>query len=263
MKRWTLAVVAMVVMAGVATAAAPPSKGPRAKARQHLQHDRIRDGIGDHSLMPGEAARLRAEQLRIHEMAEDFASDGVITPAERAKLEAAQDAASADIARERHDRQGAFGPAPNWHVWDPGVNRRQLNQYLRIIQGIASGELTSSEAAELAVIEAKLVGMAKAMKSDGVLTLEERKRLHAALDAASGAIFALKHDSDARPRLRPFVVTLVDGDKLTRGEAREMLAQMGRMLEILRTLAGPTPLAPERRAGLESEFASLASQLFE
>lgn len=262
MRKWTLMVMAMAAMAGLAEAAAP-KKPPRAKVRERHQWERIADGIRDRSLTPAEVARLRQEQARIHEMAKEFASDGVVTPAEKAKLEAAQDAASAHIAKERHDRQGAFGPTPNWRVWDPGVNRRQFNQHLRIAQGILSGSLTAEEAGALAALEASIARMEREMKSDGVLTPEERKQLHQALNAASEEIFEAKHDADVAPRVRPFIISLVDGDKLTRREAKELLAQLGRLLEILRILGGPVPLSPERRAALESEFAALASQLFE
>jgi len=257
MRTRTLAVV-VVMMAAVANAAV--LRPPRAKVRDRAQRERIRDGIQDRSLTPAETARLRQDQLRIHEMAKDFASDGVVTPAERAKLEAAQDAASGHIAKERHDLQGAVGPTRNWRVWDPGVNQRQWNQHLRIAQGIASGALTAEEAGELISMEAKIRQMEQAMKSDGVLTVAERKELHAALKAASEAIFSFKHDEEHR--LRPFIVKLVDGDKLTRVEARELFAQLARLLEIVRLLGGPG-ISPERRVALEKEFAALASQLFD
>ncbi|HUT32258.1 MAG TPA: hypothetical protein VNE39_02155 [Planctomycetota bacterium] len=258
MRTRTLAAVVAMAVAAVASAAVP--RPPRGKAREARQRDRIRDGIRDHSLTPAETARLRQEQLRIHEMARDFASDGVVTPAERLKLEAAQDAASRRIAKESNDLQGAGGPAPAWKVWDPGVNRRQWSQHLRIAQGIASGALTAEEAGELISMEAKIRQMERAMKSDGVLTVAERKGLHAALNAASEAIFAVKHDEEHR--LRPAIVRLVDSDALTRAEARQLYAQAARLLEIVRLLGGPG-LSPERRLALEQEFAALASQLFD
>ncbi|MBM4031162.1 MAG: hypothetical protein FJ291_05185 [Planctomycetes bacterium] len=254
--------VALVAALGVAAVATAGARFPKAKAREREQRERIRDGLQDHSVTPAEAARLRQDQLRIHEMAKDFAADGVVTPAERLKLEAAQDAASAHIARERHDPQGAKGPARNWRVWDPVVNVRQSNQHLRIAQGIASGALTADEAGELISMEAKIRAMEQAMKADGVLTLAERKQLHAALTAASAAIFTFKHDDDPVHRPRRVIVQLIDGDKFTRADARELLAQLCRLLETVRLLGGPG-IGPERRTVLEKEFAALASQLFD
>lgn len=81
--------------------------------------------------------------------------------------------------------------------------------------------------------------------------------------AASEEVFDLKHNDEGGVRLRPFVVTLVDGERFTRREAKELLAQLGRLLEIARILGGPVPLSPERRSALENEFAALAAQLFE
>ncbi len=258
MKTRTLAVVVAMGVAAVANAAA--LRPPRPKVREARQRDRIRDNILDRSLTPAETARLRHEQLRIHEMAKDFASDGVVTPAERAKLEAAQDAASRHIAIQSNDLQGAGGPGRNWRVWDPGVNQRQWNQHLRIAQGIASGALTAEEAGELISMEAKIRQMERGMKSDGVLTVAERKELHAALNSASEAIFSFKHDEEHR--LRPAIAKLVAGDRLTRAEARELYAQVARLLEIVRLLGGPG-ISPERRGALEKEFAALASQIFD
>lgn len=257
MKTRTLAVVVAMAVTTVASAAVP--RPPRGKVREARQRDRIRDGIRDRSLTPGEAARLRQEQLRIHEMAKDFASDGVVTAAERAKLEAAQDAASRHIAKESNDLQGAGGPGRKWRVWDPGVNARQRIQHLRIAQGIASGALTAEEAGELISMEAKIRQMERAMKSDGALTVAERKELHAALNAASEAIFSFKHDEEHR--LRPAIAKLVARDRLTRAEARELYAQVARLLGIVRLLGGPG-ISPERRVALEKEFAALASQIF-
>jgi len=98
------------------------------------------------------------------------------------------------------------------------------------------------------------------MKSDGVLTPAERKQLHAALSEASRAIFGLKHNAAHRPR--GAIVQLIDDAEFTEDEAKELVAQVLRLLEIRRLLAGPA-LPPERRQALEEEFAALASQLFE
>jgi len=264
MSKMAAFVAALVAAAAamVAEAAVPKKKRPpRAKVRGAIQRARIRDGIRDRELTPAEVARLRKEQLRIHEMAKAFASDGVVTPAERAKLEAAQNAASRHIAVEANDAQDATAPKRNWRVWDPRVNKRQHVQHLRIAQGIRTGSLTPSEASELVALEASLARMEAAMKSDGALTPVERKRLHSALDAASETIFELKHNDQA-VHLRPYVVKLVNQGSFTRSEARELLAQLRRLMEIARILGGPVPLSAERRAALEAEFASLAAQVF-
>jgi uncharacterized membrane protein YebE (DUF533 family) len=237
---------------------------PRAKVSHtdHRQHDRIADGVADRSLTPGEAHRLVQEKKRIDAMEKAAAADGVVTPAEKAAIERAQDKASNDIASERHDAQGAPGPTRNWRVWDPGVNARQVSQQLRIAQGVLSGSLTAAEVRQLESTEQSIRQMEAAMKSDGVLTAAERQQLQAALTAARQAIYAAKHNGIARPAVRTSLATWVTGGHLTPAEARELLAQLHRMCEILRLLGG-APLPPAVRQGLEQEYAQLASQIFE
>ena len=264
MRKWLTVVLTLVVAAVVAEAGTRRRKVPRAKKREAIQRDRIGGGVRDRSLTPREAKRLAKEQKRIRDMAKDMASDGTVTPGEKARLEHAQDRASKHIAKERHDAQGTMGPTPprNWKTWDPGVNQRQRNQHKRIAQGIRSGSLTPAETRTLIGMESAIRRMERAMKSDGVLTKDERVQLHAALTEASKEIFGLKHNDASRPRIRPALAQLIDGGDFTGADARELFAQCRRLLELRRLLAGPA-LPPDRRAALEDEFAALAAQLFD
>ena len=261
MRTWIALFVAAAVVSGAAEAGTR-RRAPRGKVRERKQRDRIRDGVRDGSLTRREAKRLGREQKRIHDMAEDITSDGEVTRRERGALEHAQDRASRHIAGERHDAQGSMGPTPtrNWKTWDPGVNQRQRNQHRRIAQGIRSGSLTPAETRRIIQMESDIRKMERAMKSDGVLTVAERKALHGALNQASKAIFGLKHNDASR--IRPALAQMIEGQDLTDEDAHELFAQCRRLLEIRRALGGPA-LPAERRAELEDEFAGLAAQLFE
>jgi hypothetical protein len=261
MRKWLLVLGLLGLVATVAEAGTP--RAPRGKVRAKKQQKRIRDGIRDRSLTPAEAARLEREQKRLAELGKKIASDGTVTPAEKALMDKAQDKASKHIAIDRHDAQGASGPdAPRkWRIWDPGVNQRQRIQHRRVAQGIHSGSLTPAETRRIMNIESDIRKMERAMKSDGVLTVGERKELHAALNAASQAIFNLKHNGAAVPSVRPHIVRLIESEDLGEAEAGELLAQLLRLLEIERLLGGPA-IPAARRAELEAEFADLASQLF-
>jgi len=263
MRKWLVVVMALVVAAAVGEAGTSRRKVPRGKKREAAQRKRIGDGVRDGSLTKREAARLAREQKRVREMAKDITSDGEVTRREKAALEHAQDKASKHIAHERHDAQGNMGPKPrNWKTWDPGVNQRQRNQHKRVAQGIRSGSLTPAEARQIIQLESEIRKMERAMKSDGVLTKAERAQLHAALGEASKAIFDLKHNDEARPRVRRALCQVIDGDDFTEEDARELFAQCRRLLEIRRALGGPA-LPPDKRAALEDEFAALAAQLFD
>jgi hypothetical protein len=263
MKKCLIALVALAVAAVAVEAGARAKRVPRAKKREAVQRDRIRDGVQDGSLTQREAARLAREQKRIQNAAKKMASDGQVTPREKAKLEHAQDQANRHIAGERHDAQGDMGPTPprNWKTWDPGVNTRQRIQHHRIAQGIRSGSLTPVETRQLIQAESDIRKLERALKSDGVLTRGERAQLHAALNEASREIFALKHNDVERPGVSPALRRLVDGGRFSRADAQELLAQLRRLLQIRRMLGGPA-MPAEQRAALEDEFAALAAQIF-
>lgn len=76
----------------------------------------------------------------------------------------------------------------------PRVDQRQANQEQRIDQGVASGSLTQREAARLEHGQQRVDNMEARAKSDGVVTRQERARLHQAQDTQSRRIYAQKHD---------------------------------------------------------------------
>lgn len=76
----------------------------------------------------------------------------------------------------------------------PQVDQRQANQARRIDQGVASGSLTPREAARLDRGQQHVDRMEARAKSDGVVTRQERQRLHHAQDVQSRHIAQQKHD---------------------------------------------------------------------
>lgn len=74
--------------------------------RQANQEKRIDQGIASGQLNQREANRLDRQQDRIDRMENKAKADGVVTNKERARIGAAQNRASKNIAREKHDRQG-------------------------------------------------------------------------------------------------------------------------------------------------------------
>ncbi len=104
MKRMLFAVSAMtLLMTGIAYAQA---ETPVIDQRQANQEQRIDQGIASGQLNEREANRLNKQQEHINNMEDKAKSDGVVTKKERARINRAQDRASRNIAREKHDRQG-------------------------------------------------------------------------------------------------------------------------------------------------------------
>ena len=77
----------------------------------------------------------------------------------------------------------------------PGIDKRQDNQQKRIDQGVQSGQLNEKEAARMDKGQARVEKMESKAKSDGVVTKDERRRLHHAQNNESKRIHRQKHDA--------------------------------------------------------------------
>ena len=86
---------------------------------------------------------------------------------------------------------------------DPGVNARQHAQQGRIQQGVRSGELTPDETKSLKEETKALRQEERAYKSDGKLSVAERKDLHQDANKLSRDIYREKHDAQSKPALTP------------------------------------------------------------
>ncbi len=76
----------------------------------------------------------------------------------------------------------------------PHIEKRQDRQQQRIAKGVASGNLTAQEAANLEKREAKIEADKQAAKADGKVTAKERDKLDAEQDLASRRIHNKKHN---------------------------------------------------------------------
>jgi len=85
-------------------------------------------------------------------------------------------------------------PAPKDPAATPGVDKRQDNQQKRIDQGVQSGQLNEKEAARMDKGQARVEKIEDKAKSDGVVTKDERRRLHHAQNNESQRIHRQKHD---------------------------------------------------------------------
>jgi hypothetical protein len=80
----------------------------------------------------------------------------------------------------------------------PGVDRREHHQKQRIKQGARSGQLTREEARGLAAEQKAIRAKEREMKSDGIVTPQERRELHQDLNESNKHIFQEKHDIETR-----------------------------------------------------------------
>ncbi len=76
----------------------------------------------------------------------------------------------------------------------PSIDARQANQQARINQGVASGQLTNREAANLQRGQARVQRMENRAAADGVVTKGEQARINQVQNNQSRKIFNKKHN---------------------------------------------------------------------
>lgn len=191
-----------VALALLAAAPALAQTGAPAGAPLYTQRDinqerRIEQGLQSGQLNTREAARLQAEQAHIDRMQARALRDGTLTAAERARINAAQNRASADIYRQKHDAQQGDPGSPSSQRMQANV-QRNINQEKRIQQGMASGALTEREAARLEAGQAR-VGRREALAgADGHVGPREQRVIQQSQKHQSRQIFRQKHDGQRR-----------------------------------------------------------------
>ena len=88
----------------------PHPHAPLVNGRQHLQHDRIAQGVHSGQLTKEETAKLRAEEKGIRQEERAYRADGKLTSVERKDLQQDLNKTSKDIYQEKHDSETR--PAP-------------------------------------------------------------------------------------------------------------------------------------------------------
>ncbi len=85
--------------------------------------------------------------------------------------------------------------APTSPTATPRIDKREARQQKRIDQGIASGNLTQTEATRLEAREVRMKEAEAKAKSDGVVTAKERAALTHKENRNSRRIYKQKHDA--------------------------------------------------------------------
>ena len=110
----TFATLALMSAAASSFAQAPVTAPatPRVDAREANQEKRIQQGVGSGQLTSRETLRLEREQKHIAVAEAHAKADGTVSPAERKRLHRMQNAASRDIASQKHDKQTTTAVTP-------------------------------------------------------------------------------------------------------------------------------------------------------
>ncbi len=82
---------------------APGTNSPGINKREHVQKNRIKQGVHSGELTKGETKELVTEQRDIRQLERDYKSDGSLTADERKDLHQQLNQASKEIYEEKHD----------------------------------------------------------------------------------------------------------------------------------------------------------------
>ncbi|MCS6945037.1 MAG: hypothetical protein RMK97_06445 [Sutterellaceae bacterium] len=188
---------ALLALTAPALAVAEHAGAPAFMQRDIHQQKRIQQGLSSGALTSREAARLQREQAAIDRLQARALADGRLTPTELARIEAAQDRASRNIYREKHDAQTGHPDSPSARRLQADI-ARNIRQEERIQQGLAVGELTEREAARLEAGQAHVGRLQAGAARDGHVGAAEQARIRHAQNEQSRRIFRQKHDSEHR-----------------------------------------------------------------
>ena len=105
MKSSILVICTLALLGTSSLSFADNTADPLINARQDNQKQRVINGVKSGELTVGETRRLAKQQRKINRLEKNYKADGHLTKRERAKLHRAQNRASKNIYRQKHDRQ--------------------------------------------------------------------------------------------------------------------------------------------------------------
>lgn len=194
-----LAICALPVVgqsADASVAASTKVTGQALEQRQDKQQDVIANGVKDGKLTAGEATRLENKEADLdkEESAMKKVDDGHLTTAEKEKITRQQDRITQQI--KQSENNSAKQPSNPVSV----VGKREGNQQDRIAQGVKSGALSATEAAQLEKNEAKINSEVRQDRAanGGKLTTQEKAQINNQLNHQSMQIHQAMHGGGHR-----------------------------------------------------------------
>jgi len=184
-----------VLAAGfLSTAAWAESNAAQDQERNVNQQERIEQGLKSGELTTKEAGKLERQQQHIDRMEAKDLRNGSISPAEQARLNAAENRASHDIYKEKHDAATGNPQSASSKRMQADV-QRNVNQQQRIGNGIQSGALTNRELGSLERGQAHIDRKEANAATNGRVGAAEQRNIQASENHQSRRIYRKKHNA--------------------------------------------------------------------
>lgn len=194
MTKITLALCAATLLSGAAFADTPAEKDQQ---RDVNQQQRIEQGLQSGQLNTKEAGRLEREQQHVDRMEARDLKDGHMSAGEQLRLDKAQNAASADIYKQKHDAQTGNPNSASSQRMQTDV-QRNVNQQQRIQNGMENGSLTNREASRLEAGQARTDRKVANAAADGHVGAAEQGRIRRSENRQSANVYRKKHNARAK-----------------------------------------------------------------
>jgi len=192
--KMTLALSIATLLSGAALAQTAAEKDQQ---RDVNQQQRIENGLQSGQLSTKEAGRLEREQQHVDRMEARDLKDGHMSAGEQLRLDKAQDAASADIYRQKHDAQTGNPNSASSQRLQADV-QRNVNQQQRIQNGMENGSLTNREASRLEAGQARTDRKVANAAADGHVGAAEQGRIRRSENRQSANVYRKKHNARAK-----------------------------------------------------------------
>jgi hypothetical protein len=157
------------------------------------QQERIEQGLKSGELNTREASQLERQQAHVERLESRSLRDGKIGAGEQARITAAENRASRNIYRQKHDAQEGNPNSRSSQRMQADV-QRNANQQERINNGLESGALSNGEAAKLERGQARVDRREANAGADGHVGPAEQRRIQRTENRQSRKIFREKHD---------------------------------------------------------------------
>jgi hypothetical protein len=158
------------------------------------QQQRIEQGLQSGQLNTREAGRLEREQQHVDRMEAHDLKDGHMSAGEQLRLDKAQNAASADIYKQKHDTQtGNPGSASSQRM--QADVQRNVNQQQRVQNGMQNGSLTNHEASRLEAGQARTDRRIANAAANGRVGAAEQGRIQRTENRDSRQVYRKKHNA--------------------------------------------------------------------
>ena len=181
----------------LSTAALAQTPAEQDQQRDLNQQERIEQGLKSGELSTKEAGGLERDEQRVDHMEAHDLKNGSMSPTEQARLNAAENKTSNAIYADKHNAATGNPNSLSSERMQADV-QRNVNQQLRIANGMRSGALTNREAGSLERGQARVDRREANAAANNHIGGAEQGRIQRSENRQSRRVFNKKHNATTK-----------------------------------------------------------------